>query len=100
MSLAATVVAEESVVRKGWLPPDLAADRIVAFKRHFGDGHLALACRAAFPLVLSPELMNLIRINFLDDRDVPWIAEADVLLALCRPIGDDLFQVEPGIREL
>src|SRR5579871_1042559 len=91
-------LSEESQIRKRWLPVELAADEIVAFEKRFGSQHLWLACHAAFPLVLTPELINLLRNNFLDDRGIPWIAEPDFLLSpLCRPIGEGLFEVEPRV---
>ena len=90
----------ESPVRRGWLTEDLAQDEILAFEARFGPAHTRLACHAAFPLFLTPELVNLIRINFLEDQ-VPWIAEADLLLSsLCRQLDEDLFVVDPGIREV
>jgi formylglycine-generating enzyme required for sulfatase activity len=62
---------------------------------------LQLACHAALPLILTPELLNLIRINFLADQAIPWVAEVDFLLSsLCHPIGEGLYEVEPSIREV
>ena len=91
----------EAVVRKRWLPPKYAVREVVAFERRFGKKHLALACHAALPLILTPELVNLIRINFLDNKDIPWIAESDLLLSpLCRPIQEGFYEVEPTIREV
>ncbi|MBA3534751.1 MAG: hypothetical protein H0T73_22795 [Ardenticatenales bacterium] len=94
-------MAESSPVRERWLPLDVAAREVVAFERRFGPGHLALACHAALPLLLTPELLNLIHLNFLEEENIPWVAEADLLLsALCRPIDEGLYEVEPGIREV
>ncbi|MDJ0799099.1 MAG: tetratricopeptide repeat protein [Calothrix sp. MO_167.B12] len=91
----------EAVVRRRWLPPEYAVREVVAFERRFGEKHLALACHAALPLILTPELVNLIRINFLDSEDIPWIAESDLLLSpLCRPIQEDIYEVEPCVREV
>jgi formylglycine-generating enzyme required for sulfatase activity len=60
-----------------------------------------MACHAAFAFVLTPELLNLLRINFLDNEPISWIAEIDILLSsLCRPVGDNLFQVEPTLRQV
>jgi tetratricopeptide (TPR) repeat protein len=73
----------------------------VAFERRFGIKHLYLACHAALPLILTPELVNLIRINFLDSENIHWIAESDFLLSpLCRPIDEAVFEVEPSVREV
>ncbi|MCP4368366.1 MAG: hypothetical protein GY797_09700, partial [Deltaproteobacteria bacterium] len=88
-------------VRKQWLSPETAIQEVVAFQQRFGIKHIWLACHAAFPLILTPELLNLTHINFLDDKKIPWIAEADFLLSpLCREIDDGVFEVEPGVREV
>jgi WD40 repeat protein len=78
-------------------------EEVVAFGKSFGPGTARFACHAAFPMFLTPELINLIRINFLsDDRDPPsWLAEADFLLSpLCVPLGEKNYCVEPRVREL
>jgi nucleoside phosphorylase len=91
----------EAVVRRRWLPPEYAVKEVVAFERRFGEKSLALACHAALPLILTPELVNLIRINFLEHENIPWITESDLLLSpLCRPIQEDIYEVEPCVREV
>jgi Leucine-rich repeat (LRR) protein len=66
---------------------------ISSFERRFGEGHVQLAMHAALPLVLTPDLLYLIRENFTTDRqgqplDIPWVAVADLLLApLCQAEG-------------
>ncbi|WP_445637348.1 hypothetical protein NSTC745_02445 [Nostoc sp. DSM 114161] len=95
------IIKAPSTVREQWLSPDLAVREILAFERSFGSKHLMLACHAALPLILTPELLNLIHINFLDDKQIPWFAEVDFLLSsLCRPIDDGVYEVEPSIREV
>jgi hypothetical protein len=95
------IIAAPSLVREQWLSTELAVREVLAFERRFGSKHLMLACHAALPLILTPELLNLIHINFLDEEQIPWIAEADFLLSpLCRPIDEGLFEVEPSIREV
>ncbi len=90
-----------NLVREQWLSTKEAVREVVRFERRFGEKHLKLACHAALPLIVTPELVNLIRINFLSNQDVPWVAEADFLLSsLCRPMGEDLYEVEPSIREV
>lgn len=90
-----------SPVRRQWLTPDLALDAVLAFEERYGPQHALLAAHAAFPLVVTPELLNLIRINFLEAERVAWIAEADFLLSsLCTPLGDDLYAVDPAVREV
>lgn len=95
------IIAAPSLVREQWLSPELAVREVLAFERRFGSKHLMLACHAALPLILTPELLNLIHINFLEEEQIPWVAEVDFLLSpLCRPIDEGLFEVEPSIREV
>ena len=95
------ILNSPSAVRKQWLPVELAVREVLAFERRFGTKHLMLACHAALPMILTPELVNLIRINFLEAKGVPWVAEVDLLLSpLCRPIGEGIYEVEPAIREV
>jgi hypothetical protein len=96
-----TLIAIPSLVREQWLSSELAVREVLAFERRFGSKHLLLACHAALPLILTPELLNLIRINFLDEEQIPWVAEVDFLLSsLCRPIDEGFFEVEPSVREV
>src|SRR4028118_289586 len=95
------IITAPSLVREQWLSPELAVREVLAFERRFGSKHLMLACHAALPLILTPELLNLIHINFLEEEQIPWVAEVDFLLSpLCRPIDEGLFEVEPSIREV
>jgi len=90
-------------IKEHWLSEEMAIQEVVAFERRFGERHLLLACHAALPFILTPELLNLIHINFLDNQKIriPWFAEADFLLSpLCRQIDDTLFEVEPRVREV
>ncbi|MBC7934515.1 MAG: caspase family protein [Rhizobacter sp.] len=75
--------------------------------RHYGLGHLVYACHASFPLMLSPDLANLIWINFknyyFNEKNVPAqvqpIAVSDFLLSpLCREAGFKRYEVYPEIR--
>ncbi|MCP4542434.1 MAG: tetratricopeptide repeat protein [Chloroflexi bacterium] len=98
-----TILSGPSIIRKRWLPTEAAVQEIVAFEQRLGPKHLWLACHAALPLILTPELVNLIHINFLDRERIPWIAEIDFLLSpLCRPIDEDqiYYEVEPSVREV
>src|SRR6266567_241082 len=99
--LLSAIISGPSLVREQWLSPELAIREVIAFERRFGLKHLLLACHAALPFIVTPELLNLIHINFLDRENIPSIAEADFLLSpLCRPLGDEMFEVEPQIREV
>jgi GTP pyrophosphokinase len=95
------IITSPSLVRENWLPTELAVREVLAFERRFGLRHLKLACHAALPLILSPELVNLIHLNFLEGEGIPWVAEVDLLLSpLCRPADEGLYEVEPAIREV
>jgi len=95
------IITSPSLVREQWLSPELAVREVLAFERRFGAKHLMLACHAALPLILTPELVNLIHLNFLEEEQIPWVAEVDFLLSpLCRPIDEGLYEVEPSVREV
>src|SRR5687768_4796954 len=72
----------------------------------YGLGHLVYACHAAFPLILTPELANLIWVNFNrysinnnEDGKINPIAVTDFLLSsLCHPISHKQYEVIPEIR--
>lgn len=73
--------------------------RVLAFSRRFGRETTALAMHAALPLGLSPELVHLLRVNFVPRA--PWIAEADLLLSpLCMEAGGGMYEMDPDVREL
>lgn len=77
-----------------------------SLRRQYGLGHLVYACHAAFPLVLSPDLVNLIYINFNHFHykdgsadNIHPIAVSDFLLSpLCRQISNKQYEVFPEIR--
>jgi len=81
-------------------PADLAAARIARFARRFGEPHRRLAWFAALPLILTPELVNYLRVHFFSDcGHASWISEADLLLSdLCRPIGYEQFAMDQDVR--
>jgi tetratricopeptide (TPR) repeat protein len=98
---SADEAVRESPLRRAWRSEEDAVEAVLAFHRRYGEEALRLACHAAFPLFVSPELVNLIHVNFLDDGAVPWVAEADFLLSpLCRPVGGGVYQVCPRGREV
>jgi hypothetical protein len=81
------------------LPIGDSFSRIAAFARRFGEPHAILAMHAALPLGLTPELVHLIRVNFVSRA--PWIAEADLLLSsLCRYVGGGTYEMDSDVREL
>jgi formylglycine-generating enzyme required for sulfatase activity len=81
------------------LTQELAQQQVERFVARFERNYRYLACHCALPLVLTPELVNYIRVQFLLNEEVPWIAEADLLLSeLCRPVGYELYAMSPAVR--
>ena len=81
------------------LTEEIAKQQIERFVARFQPNYRYLACHCALPLVLTPELVNYIRVQFLLNEEVPWIAEADLLLSeLCRPVGYELYAMTPAVR--
>lgn len=81
----------------------LPQERQASFRQRFGDGHFYLACHAALPIALTPDLLYCLWANFQRDvqgnvLDIPWIAVSDILLHLCDEIGHELYEIEPEIR--
>ncbi|MGK7874326.1 MAG: formylglycine-generating enzyme family protein [Xenococcaceae cyanobacterium] len=76
-----------------------AREQVERFVRRFEPSYRWLACHAALPLVLTPELVNYLRMQFLKSEGVPWIAEADLLLSdLCRQVGYELYVMDGTVR--
>ncbi|MUG95970.1 SUMF1/EgtB/PvdO family nonheme iron enzyme [Scytonema sp. UIC 10036] len=72
-----------------------------------GQAYLDLACHAAFPLAITPDLVYYLRENFsfFDQKgkklNIPWIAVPDLLLSnLCYPIGYQLYEMDSAVRHL
>ena len=81
-----------------------SARRLSAIRDAVGEGALRLAYHAAVPVVVDADLLNLLRVNFfLDDPPdvLPFEVEAELLLSpLFREIGEGLYEIEPGLRNL
>lgn len=76
-----------------------AKQQVDRFVRRFEPSYRKLAYHAALPLVLTPELLNYLRNQFLREEKVPWVAEVDLLLSdLCRPVGYEQYAMEPAVR--
>ena len=80
--------------------------RIRSFRERFGDGHFYLACHAALPLALTPDLLYRLWATFQrdcqddDDLAMPWIAVSDLLLSgLCDEVGDVLYEMDSTVRD-
>ncbi|MEQ8464418.1 AAA-like domain-containing protein [Coleofasciculus sp. E1-EBD-02] len=77
----------------------IAIERIVGFAKQFGEAHLNLACHAAFPLVLTPDLLYQIWATFIPET--PWAAVARLLLSrLCRQVGYEMYEMDIPVRNL
>ncbi|PAX51496.1 formylglycine-generating enzyme family protein [Brunnivagina elsteri] len=69
------------------------------FINRFDTSYRLLAYHAALPLVLTPELVNYLRVEFLRDENIPWVAEVDLLLSdLCRQVGYELYAMDTAVR--
>jgi len=82
-----------------------ATRRLESFRQRFGDGHFYLACHAALPLALTPDLLYSLWANFQRDIhgeaiDIPWIAVADLMLSnLCKEVGNELYEMDQTVRD-
>ena len=89
----------------------MARKLINAFQRRYrrhptDDAHLSLACHAAVPVALTPDLLYRLWGHFRSDvngkeQDIPWVAVSDLLLSgLCEEVGHELFEMEGAVRSL
>src|SRR4028118_2046127 len=77
----------------------IAIKRIEGFTKQFGEAHRNLARHAAFPLVLTPDLLYQIWANFVPEA--PWTAVAHMLLSrLCRQVGYEMYEMDIAERNL
>lgn len=80
-----------------WQEQKAKVDRFVA--RFGNESYRLLAYHAALPLVLTPELVNYLRNEFLRDKNVPWEAEVDLLLSdLCSQVSYELYAMDAQVR--
>jgi hypothetical protein len=83
-----------------------AVRRVDSYRKRFGVGHVYLACYAALPLALTPDLLYRLWANFQQDAkgallEIPWIAVSDLLLSnLYEEVGEELYEMEDGVREV
>ncbi|MEI2581756.1 SUMF1/EgtB/PvdO family nonheme iron enzyme [Scytonema sp. PRP1] len=84
--------------------PDLGFDAqgiVEAFGKQFGEAHLHLAYHAAFPLVLTPDLLYCLWWQFFGKAAtvVAWYAVPDLLLSnLCQQVDSELYEMEREVR--
>ncbi|NUO01256.1 MAG: SUMF1/EgtB/PvdO family nonheme iron enzyme, partial [Saprospiraceae bacterium] len=79
---------------------------VESFVKKYGEGHTLLACHAAFPMVLTADLVYKIWQNFRNYTDekgsvceIPYVAVSDLLLSpLCQPSGYQRFEMPTNIR--
>jgi hypothetical protein len=88
------------------VPTNDADRRLAEFTRlipaELQEDALDLAAHAALPVVLNPDLLHLLRINFFLDtpRPLPYAVEARLLLSpLCRDLGDGLYEMLSTVRD-
>jgi formylglycine-generating enzyme required for sulfatase activity len=81
-------------------PWQTEATRVNQFVARFGhEGYRQLVYHAALPLVLTPELVHYLRVQFLQEAQVPWEAEVDLLLSdLCSQVGYELYTLDTQVR--
>lgn len=79
---------------------------VEAFAKNHGEGHVLLACHAAFPMVLTADLVYKIWQNFRsyvneagERCEIPYVAVSDLLMSpLCQPSGYQRFEMSANIR--
>ena len=77
----------------------IAQRRVKGFTQQFGEAHRNLARHAAFPLVLTPDLLYQLWANFVPEA--PWTAVARVLISrLCRQVGYEMYEIDIADRNL
>ncbi|HEY9626108.1 MAG TPA: serine protease [Coleofasciculaceae cyanobacterium] len=94
-------------IRSNEVQSKAAIRQVENFRQQFGEGHFYLACHAALPVALTPDLLYCLWVNFQRDvhgglLNIPWIAVTDLLLSsLCETVGHELYEIDAAIqREL
>ncbi|BAY35658.1 response regulator receiver modulated translation initiation factor IF-2 (plasmid) [Nostoc carneum NIES-2107] len=78
---------------------EVSSKRIEGFANKFGKENLHLLCHAAFPIVLTPDLLYHIWAIFVPEA--PWIGVAHVLLSrLCHQVGYEIYEMDITDRNL
>jgi formylglycine-generating enzyme required for sulfatase activity len=82
---------------------DIAERQIKLFEERYGQKMLDFACHAAFPQMLTTEVVYLLR-QWLADRSIlnlRWSAAPELLLSnLCDPAGYDLYGMSVAVRSV
>jgi hypothetical protein len=76
-----------------------AYESVMRFAAERGEAALRLALHAAVPQSFRPDLLHLLRLNFVPEAS--WEDEADVLLArFCEDAGSGYYQFDAEVRRL
>jgi hypothetical protein len=77
-------------------------------KLGYGEGHYLLACHAAFPIAITPDLLYQLWANFknyeayltqVSPRSIDMIAVSDLLMSnLVHPTGNEFFEMDQEVR--
>jgi formylglycine-generating enzyme required for sulfatase activity len=82
---------------------DIAERQVALFTERYGQTMLDFACHAAFPQMLTTELVYLLRqlLHEQHKQELPWSAAPELLLSnLCDTAGHDLYGMSVGIRRV
>ena len=72
---------------------------LLRYGDRYGDLYRELLDYAAIPVVITPELLNYLRMQFAPK--LPWVAEVDLLLSdLCRLVGYEQYVLQSYVREV
>jgi hypothetical protein len=83
------------------LSPLAAYEELMRFASLRGESALRLAMHAAVPQGVEPELLHLLKRNFVPEAGDDPIVEADVLFSpLCEELGRGYFKFDPQVRAL
>ncbi|MET0645603.1 MAG: hypothetical protein ABW208_03220, partial [Pyrinomonadaceae bacterium] len=83
------------------MSPLEAYEALMLFARRRGEGALRLAMHAAVPQSFRPDLLHLLKLNFLPRELHDPGTEADVLFSpLCEEVGRGYFEFGPHVRSL
>jgi TIR domain len=81
------------------LTPLEAYEQVLRFAAARGEDALRLAMHAAVPQLLRPELLHLLRLNFVPEALEDQAVEADVLLSpFCRHLGNGYYRFDAHAR--
>jgi len=83
------------------LSPLAAYEELMRFAKVRGEAALRLAMHAAVPQGIDPELLHLLKRNFVPEAGEDPTIEADILFSpLCEELGRGYFRFDPQVRAL